>query len=542
MTMGKPAILLGLILVLLPAAARADELSRNDKLRVLYSNQFAFDRRGVPLVSVRVATGGHETVLEGVGPVRVLPDGEDGSEVLGGKRWKISLSQAKAAQLEHYAVLAREPVAAMEKLRAEMPVWQKRGARCRLIEVGTIFGVKGTVFDNRAYLLADGPFPTREQALQAAEAHARKHGLAKVAAVPQLKARPSGQFEVTDLESGARVRARDAVWFAPSKGEQLTVRSGKEGHAYWGQIYVTVDTDGTLAVVNSVPADRLLAGLVPAEIFPQAPEAALRAQAVAARGELLAKIGTHHIADPYLLCNTQHCQVYAGAGREHPRTSDAVATTRGMVLMRKNGGLVDTVYSASCGGHTEHNDNAWPVKADETLRGHLDGPPNAAGLGSFSHGIADATMEAWLAAPATTYCGRTRFNQNRYRWTERIPSARMNQMVKHLRVGPVQEVRLLQRGVSGRVNLLEVRGALGKAQVRGELEVRKLFGGLRSSMFVVKAAAGSDGRPEFVFRGGGWGHGVGMCQTGAIGMAEAGKTYQDILRHYYPGSELKPLY
>jgi SpoIID/LytB domain protein len=102
-------------------------------------------------------------------------------------------------------------------------------------------------------------------------------------------------------------------------------------------------------------------------------------------------------------------------------------------------------------------------------------------------------------------------------------------------------VRVLRRGVSGRVNLLEVEGSQGKKQVRGELDIRQLFGGLRSSMFVVKAVP--EGNPtESVFRGGGWGHGVGMCQTGAIGMADGGKTHQEILRHYYPGSELKQLY
>ncbi len=523
--------------------ARGDELSRNDKLRVLYSNQFAFDRRGVPLISVRVAEGSKEATLEGTAPLRVLPDGEDGSEVIGGKRWRVTLTQAKPAVLEHYVVLAREAVSAIDKLRTELATWQKRGGHCKLIEIGSIFGVKGTVFDNRAYVVAEGPYKSKEAALQAAEGFVKKHGLAKVAAIKQLKTRPAGLFEVTDLETGAKVRARDAVWFAPSKGEQLSLRTAKEGtRPYWGQIYVTVETDGSMAVVNSVPADRLLAGLVPAEIFPQAPEAALRAQAVAARGELLAKIGTHHIGDPYLLCSTQHCQVYAGAGREHPRTSAAVGATRGMVLVRKDGSLVDTVYSASCGGHTEHNDNAWPVKADANLRGHLDAPPLPA-LAKFGSGISDAQMEAWLDTPPVTYCGRSRFNQNKYRWTERLPAARVTELVKHLKVGPVQELKVLRRGISGRVTLLEVKGALGKREVRGELVLRQLFGGLRSSMFIIKVVAGGDGRPaEFVFKGGGWGHGVGLCQTGAIGMAEAKKTYQEILKHYYPQSELKPLY
>lgn len=543
--MHRTTILRTLLLILSATPVAADELSRSDKLRVLYSNQFAFDRRGVPLITVRIAERASEVTLEGSAPLRLLPDGEDGSEVSAGKRWKVSLTGAKAAKVEHFAVLAREPVSALDALRKEMAVWQKRGARCRLIEVGTIFGLKGTVFDNRAYVLADGPYPTRDAALAAAEGYHQRHGLAKVAVLPQLKQRPSGSFLAVE-EGGAQVRARDAIWFAPSKGERLSVRTNRETKArsYWGQIYVTVDVDGALAVVNSVPADKLLAGLVPAEIFPQAPEAALRAQAVAARGELLAKIGTHHIADPYLLCSTQHCQVYAGAGHEHPRTTDAVATTKGMVLVRKDGSLVDTVYSAHCGGHSEHNDNTWPVKADANLRGHLDAPQGAPGLERFAPGVSEATFEAWLAAPAAkTYCGGSRFNQNKYRWSERIPAARMNALVKQLKVGPVRELRVLARGISGRVNLLEVKGALGSQKVRGELVLRQLFGGLRSSMFSVKAEPGASGQVEaFVFRGGGWGHGVGMCQTGAIGMAERGKSYQEILRHYYAGSELRPLY
>jgi stage II sporulation protein D len=532
-------IWIGLIVLCAPIATiHAEELSRSDKLKVLYSNQFAFDRRGVPIVTVRIAETATDVVIEASSALRVLPDGEDGSEVVAGKRWRVALDRARAAVVEHFVVLAREPVSALTALRQQTATWQKRGARCRLIETGTVFGVKGTVFDNRAYVLADGPYPSRKDALAKAEGYVRQHGLAKVATIPQLKRRPTGSFEAVDADGTARVRARDAMWFAPLKGETLTVRTRRDkARAYWGQIYVTVDVDGTLAVVNAVPADKLLAGLVPSEIFPQAPAAALRAQAVAARGELLAKIGTQHIADPYLLCSTQHCQVYGGAGQENPRTTEAVSATRGMVLVRKGGNLVDTVYSASCGGHSEHNDNVWPVKADPNLRGHLDAAPGTAGLEPFRAGVTDASIAAWLAAPARTYCGRSRFNRDKYRWTVRLAATKVTELVKRLGVGPVKQIRVLRRGVSGRVNLLEVEGALGKQQVRGELDIRRLFGGLRSSMFIVQAAGG-----DFVFKGGGWGHGVGMCQTGAIGMAADRKSFQEILLHYYPGSEIKTLY
>ena len=506
---------------------------------MLYSNQFAFDRDGVPLITVRIAEGLDSTTIESRAPVRVFPDGEDGSEVLGGKRWRISLKSARAAKVDHHVVLAHEPVSELASLQRQMATWRGRGARCRVIEIGTIFGVKGRVFDNRSYVLTDGPYASQKQALKAAEGYKTRFGLAQIATLPQLARRPSATFEAVDLETQARVRVRDAIWFAPSPDAQLSIRDGAQAPAYWGQIYVTVDHRGKLAVVNAVPATRLLAGLVPAEIFPSAPDAALRAQAVAARGELLAKLGTRHLVDPYLLCSTQHCQVYRGAGSENPRTTRAVNATRGMVLVRKDGRLVDTVYSATCGGHTEHNDNAWPVKPDSNLRGHLDAEHTPA----YADGISDNNIEAWLTARPRAWCNHPRYNRDKFRWVKRLPADQATRLLSDLGLGEPREVRVLSRGVSGRANLVQVEGSRGKALVRGELNIRRTFDNLRSSMFIVRSVNGADGRlRELVFRGGGWGHGVGMCQTGAIGMAEAGKTHQQILQHYYLGSELQPLF
>ena len=92
-------------------------------------------------------------------------------------------------------------------------------------------------------------------------------------------------------------------------------------------------------------------------------------------------------------------------------------------------------------------------------------------------------------------------------------------------------------------------GQNGTGRSRGRGRYRNLdrrqFGNLRSSMFTVQAEAGAGGGAKpaaFVFTGGGWGHGVGMCQTGSTGMGAAGKSHQQILEHYYPGSQLKNLY
>src|SRR4029079_1025620 len=112
------------------------------------------------------------------------------------------------------------------------------------------------------------------------------------------------------------------------------IETGSEDRRYWGSVYVTLDHDGSLLAAHAVSEDKLLAGLVPAEMYPDSPPAALEAQAIAARTELLQKIGRRNLTDPFLLCSSQQCQVYGVAGKEDPRTTRAIEKTRGMVLLR----------------------------------------------------------------------------------------------------------------------------------------------------------------------------------------------------------------
>jgi stage II sporulation protein D len=526
--------------IALASSAQADEYSRNDKLRLLYSNQFAFDRQGVPVISIAIAEGLDDVIIEGKTALRVLPDGEGGAELVSGKKWKITLSNAKPAQLAYYVVLAREPASGLATLRKEMATWQARKARCQLIEIGTVFGSKGQVFDNRGYLLADGPYPDRQHATQAAERYQRQYKLEKIQIFPQLKSRPSAVLKATAGKT--RVQAHDAIWFAPPrKGGQISVRVGKGPVArYWGQVYVTVDRRGKLAVVNALNAEKMLNGLVPAEIFPNAPANALRAQAVAARGDLLAKLGARHLADPYLICSWQHCQVYKGIDREHASTSHAVKSTRGKVLLRKDGRLIKAVYSASCGGHSEHNEMVWPASPDPTLRGRRDADSSQ---DPYAGGIDEQNIDQWLSSRPKSFCGNAGYNKDKFRWTVTLSQAKLQTLLKRFKLGKIKGIRVLKRGRSGRARLVEITGSKGAVKISRELTIRRTFNNLRSSMFVVTAAGNRGGVPaKFEFKGGGWGHGVGMCQTGAIGMAQGGKNYLEILKHYYTGSEIRGVY
>ena len=540
---------MGTLVALLALAApgrAADEFSGADKLRAIYSAEFRFTKDGLPVVPVAIAEGLSEvTISAGPGGVRLLPEGDGGAEILADDTWQIRASATSPARMRFWTVVWRGPVAKGQDADAQMAQWKGRGEGVRRFEQGTLFGVGGEVLDRREAIVGVGPSNSPEEAERAVERLAAKGPLHQPGVFSELVDRPHGQLEATGARSGFKVRNEGVLWFVPGAGAPLRVEaSGARGGekikiagSYSGRLYVTIDRHGSMAVVNAVPENKLLAGLIPAEIFPGAPSDALKAQAVAARGELLSKIGTRHVGDPFRLCSQTHCQVYSGTGRETARTTAAVEATRGEVLFESSGGMADPVYSANCGGHSENNENVWPeMSALPSFRGHRDADKTTGD--PYAAGVTSGNVAAFIANPPPAFCGRAKLGAgDRFRWTVTRSKDELDKLLGKYRLGAIQSIEVLERGVSGRARAVRVTGATGSEVIRGELRIRQAFGNLRSSLFVVEVQAGAA-----VFHGAGFGHGVGMCQTGAIGMAEAGKGYREILRHYYPGTSLRKLW
>jgi SpoIID/LytB domain protein len=530
---------------LVPPAANADELSGADKLRVVYSNQFAWTNDGLPVVTVRIAEGRDKVVLRAPS-LRCLPDGEGGPEIRGAASYTVKLERGHPAKVRYRAIVSRLPVGDDKALRAELERWRARGEQPRTIEMGALFAVRGEVLDQRHLLVAVGEAADEADAKKLAAGLRARFG-GEVSVQPELADRPSGVLEATD-DRGVVIRNESILWFSAAgliEVEDIDKEGGgKEPRRYFGRIYVTVDRGGKLAVVNAVAEDKLLAGLVPAEMLPSAPPEALKAQAIAARNELLAKLGTRHLTDPYRLCSTQHCQVYAGAGHEASRATSAVEATRGVLLERAGGGLVDAVYSASCGGHSEDNEGVWGGAADSALRGILDGDEGFGRARAAFIKITDDNVRAFLTSAddggAQPYCAKNRPGESTRRWTSRID---LGALAARNGIGRIKGYKILARGVGGRVSAFELSGESGKRELHGELEIRRALGGLRSGLFVLDDKRDPGGQLiELVATGLGHGHGIGMCQIGAMGMAEAGKTAEQILQHYYRGAKLRKLY
>lgn len=285
------------------------------------------------------------------------------------------------------------------------------------------------------------------------------------------------------------------------------------------------------AVINEVPLDGYLAGVVPSEMPAWFPAEALKAQAIVARSYTLNHLKRHGAFD---MCAEVHCQVYRGLTQEAPATTAAVLATLGQVLTF-NGTPADGTFHAVCGGSGEEVTSAWPkyspatyLVADSDLR-----------TGPLPDLTVEENLRAFLDTPQDAYCSAA----GRFRWEEKYPWATLEAKLKQSlpELDKLVGLEVTRRDVSGRVAELTVRGSekvftVGGDAVRWLLSGGKVgAGGLQSSLFYVDVDEASR---TVRFRGGGWGHGVGLCQEGAAGRAKAGQGYEEILRHYYPGTEL----
>lgn len=347
------------------------------------------------------------------------------------------------------------------------------------------------------------------------------------AGVHELRWAPAGitlgKLRVAD--KGLHVVSRNA-------GANLGYRSG----LYRGMLRV-IRTSNGLTLVNILGLEDYLQGVVPWEVPPGWAPEALKAQAVAARTYTMARAGVHQ-DQGFDLCATTHCQVYGGASAEHDTTNQAVAETRGEVMLF-NGKPITAVYHSSSGGYTENSENVWGWNSP-----YLQGVPD---LDLSPYAVWEKEM-AWTDFTATI-------------------------LGEYPKMGYIRTVTPTAYGVSGRISQFRLDGGGDSRKVTGEF-FRHLFG-LRSTLFAL-IFEGENGQmlyrpgemlPRFLPRrggetegtmevslfdegffgqnpdkfrvervrmvGSGWGHGVGLSQWGSKNMADEGKNYRDILGYYY---------
>jgi stage II sporulation protein D len=535
-----------LLAMSLPFEALAFDMTQSDQTQTLYSNQLVFDRNGEPLVSVRVSEGQSEVVLNVKKGIRMMPSGirSEHFEFPRTSKWRLTVKNGAPAKVRIWLNIGSVRADQFTEIKQLTLKATSLGLEVKRFEAGSVMGLSGQTLDTRQIILAVGPYADPKAAKQAGTDLKTRFGR-ELTIFNELLRPATGQIVARELRTGVQVVTPDVLWIkglrdGPIFFERLswgqgTPQTGVEARSYSGRIYATVDQSGKLAIVNVLSAERLLEGVVPSELYSSAPLNALKAQAVAARGQLLAKIGTRHLADPYLLCAETHCQVYTGRARLHQKTTKAVNSTRGQLLFDRQG-LVDTTYSSTCGGHSESSHLVWGGRKKAAHPGFRDQ------LNSSPSQLEPSSIEAFVTTAPESFCKKSGQAARTYRWKKTVRGSRIaKNLLKFKDIGAVLALKVVSRGRSGRALSVRYTGVKGTVEVEGEYTNRKILGHLKSGLWIVspKTNDAKTAPTSWSFTGAGFGHGVGLCQHGAMGMANQGHEWKQILFHYYRGSSLR---
>ncbi len=300
------------------------------------------------------------------------------------------------------------------------------------------------------------------------------------------------------------------------------------------QSFIIPGRSGKLILVEKVPVEEYLMSVVKSEIGEYAPLEAMKAQAVAARTNVIRRLVLNQGFSDYDITSDVYSQVYQGSGNFSLSVFKAVKETRGEILLYK-GEPIEALFHAMCGGHTENSENVWSSYLPY-LRGVLD---KGKGHRKFSFKD-DNAVKRWIDSNPAVNCKK--YGRKYWRWSFSYTPSELGKIVKMKLgkdIGNVIGIRVLERGVSGRAKKIRITGTKGNVIVRKDLNIRKAlsYTSLPSSLFYIKKQRG-----KIIIIGRGFGHGVGMCQIGAMGMADKGYNYKEILKHYYSHVRVEKIY
>lgn len=397
----------------------------------------------------------------------------------------------------------------------------------------------------------------------------------------------SGQLILSDAE-GKKIFGQETINLAAAAKNStftLDVKIGLNFHwqrlqtqTFCGDVIIQPNADSSFNLINKIPLEDYIACVISSEMSASAPLEFLKAQAITARSWLVAMLErkksghgafqTETLEDGAIIrwrdtndhlgfdvCADDHCQRYQGiATIKSAQVENAVESTRGVYLVSDHK-ICDARYFKACGGRTEIFSTAWENASYPYLQSIADSAEE------IQPACDEKEAAFFLLSRPVAYCDvqdrellcriLPSFDQetlNFYRWRVVYTREELEKIIHDksgIDFGKLRRLTPIARGLSGRISKLKIEGAKRSVVVGKELEIRRWLSPshLLSSAFVVSEERSGNGDVErFILDGGGWGHGVGLCQIGAALMAHKGFDAKDILAHYFPGARLQKLY
>lgn len=357
----------------------------------------------------------------------------------------------------------------------------------------------------------------------------------------------------------------------------------KEAQTFLGKLRFIVENNNICAI-NELPVETYLISVISSEMRATSSLELLKAHAVISRSWLLAQMeqrkaeNSNVVNQPSLfktdeeivrwydredhkhfdVCADDHCQRYQGitkAANKH--VVEAIKQTAGEILTSR-GEICDARYSKCCGGAVEEFQYCWENIRKPYLQALPDIMPDTTSLLNLTN---EAVARQWILSSPNAFCNTTDqkvlsqvlndFDQETtdfYRWIQIYSQAEVKQLLEEklaMQFGDIIDLIPMERGKSGRIYRLKIIGTQRTLIIGKELEIRRALSKshLYSSAFVIEKVDIKDGVPQqFIIKGAGWGHGVGLCQIGAAMMGVQGYRYDEILLHYYKSAEITKAY
>lgn len=323
---------------------------------------------------------------------------------------------------------------------------------------------------------------------------------------PQIPLQVKADKNRLNIRLGNSAQEVSQIVVIPPRGSFLTVKSAGVEKKFIGRLLIRSNKN-SLILLEELWLEEYVKAVLASEISDQFPPEALKAQAVVTRTYALANLNKHQ-KEGFDFCDLTHCQVYSGFRSNNSTLVKAVKQTEG-IFLADHFKPIQALYHSTCGGHTSPNQKVFGGKALSYLQGVND----------------------------EKYCSLS----PHYQWESSIPLKILEEVLKKNPQldsrGNLENIRVAEHEENGRVFNLALEGK--KNLTVSVLPLLSIIGKylgwgvLKSNWFEVEVVNG-----DAHFKGHGFGHGVGFCQWGAKGMAESGKKFDEILFHYFPGTNL----
>jgi SpoIID/LytB domain protein len=349
-------------------------------------------------------------------------------------------------------------------------------------------------------------------------------------------------------------------------GQGIKIHSVLAGRGFHWQKKIDVFLPGKLIIqkynnvlilINELYLEHYVMCVATSEMSAACPMAFMEAQTIAARSWLLAGHEHKHAALGMDVCNDDCCQRYQGTTFLSSQSIEGGMNTFGKVLIYK-GKICDARYSKNCGGIAESFENVWPGEKHDYLPVQPDSsiPPG-------KNISTEKEFYNWLHETPRAFCsphflpqknihkylGGVDEQGNYFRWEKRLSDQEIKDALNKyagLKIEKLTGFKVLRRGGSGRINILNIdykdQNQKNRSfTIESEYKIRRFL----SDSFLLSSAiiiVHDEARDNYIIKGAGWGHGVGLCQMGALGMALNGYNADQIVHHYFPGSLPEKIY